>query len=435
MSFQVPAYLAQRQTSLAEDLTQGLGGQRPPSLSIKSQNFTLIDAAGNEKAAGLFDQQTRQFYIDVIIVDGNRAVSKTFYDRPYDPQADDSGPPACFSDNGIGPSSQAQTPQSTTCAACPHAAWGSKINAQTGAQSKACNDAKKVAVIVPGQERLDMPFLLRIPPNTLNKFWAPYLRTLSGTMVGNRPVDVADVVTRITFDPTTQGTLNFQAVRFVSEEEFHAIVALQATDKTAQLVGKMDKVFAGQLPAPAAAPAIAAPLTPTGVAQLGAQAPFAQPAAARAAPIASPSFQQPSGIFPPASHPSGGATTASPSNPPQQPLFQSQQGQQPIFGTPAPFPPQPVPQGLVPPAAIPQQEAPRQRVRRTKAEMQAQQGQQSTPQAPPEIIPPQQPAPMFQQPQAPQPPAQQHGMIQNAPPPPADMASALAAALNLPTGG
>lgn len=417
MSLQVPAYLAQRQTSLADDLTSGLGGQRPPSLSIKAQNFTLIDAAGNEKPAGLFDQATRQFYIDVVVVDGNRAVSKTYYADAYDPNATEFKAPTCYSDNGVGPSSQAQTPQSPSCAACPHNVWGSSVNAQTGKQSKSCQDAKKVAVIVPGQAQLDMAFLLRIPPNTLNKFWAPYLRTLAGMSVGNRPVDASDVVTRITFDATTQGTLNFQAVRFIEEGEFKAVMDLQAGTKTAQLVGKIDTVYQGALPAPQAAPAIAAP-----------------------APVSSGNFGMPLGM-PNSPAPAQVAQT-------QQPFLQPGMPGASPFGQAAP-PPQPMfaqPQQtnvtpLVPPGAIPQQTAQPKRVRRTQAEMQAarQQAQPTQPAAPqPEIIPPQQAQqmqpPMFGQPQPPA-PTVSHGMVQNAPPPPSDMAAALANALNLPTGG
>lgn len=411
MSLQIPAYLAQRTASLGDDLTSGLGGQRPPSLSIKAQNFTLIDAAGNEKPAGLFDQTTRQFYIDVVVVDGNRAVSKTYYADAYDPNATEFKPPTCYSDNGVGPSSQAQSPQSPSCAACPHNVWGSSVNAQTGKQSKSCQDAKKVAVIVPGQAQLDMAFLLRIPPNTLNKFWAPYLRTLAGMSVGNRPVDASDVVTRITFDATTQGTLNFQAVRFIEEGEFKAVMDLQAGTKTAQLVGKTDTVYQGALPAPQAAPAISAPpIQPV-------QQPQFQPQQPQVVQTQQP-FLQP-GV--PGASPFGQAA------PPQQPMFMQPQQ---TNVTP-----------LVPPGAIPAQTVQRQRVRRTQAEMQAARQQAPQPAAAPqpEIIPPQaqqmQP-PMFGQPQ-PQPPAPtvSHGMVQNAPPPPSDMAAALANALNLPTGG
>ena len=398
----IPAHLLRRGSSgLAEDLAGGLSQGRSPTLSIANKEFKLIDAAGNERPAGMFDQATRQLYVDVIIVDGNRSLSKKYYKDAYDPTSEDFKAPTCWSDNGVGPSVQSSEPQSTTCAACPHNAWGSSVNNQTGKLGRACRDAKKVAVIVPGQADLSMAFLLSIPPNTLNKHWAPYLRTLAGQNLGPRKVDVSDVVTRITFDPQTVGSLNFQPVRYVSEEEMDAVIDIQDNEKAAALVGKTDTPRTGALPAPQAAPALSAP----------APAPQAQP-------FITPQMQQPA---------------PAPQN--VVPMFQQ---------------PAPVPQAPAAPA-------PRQRAPRKAAEPAPAVSHQLPPPPPgmfgaPVATPaPQQmfsgpgqtapQAPMFGAPPAP--PQQvlqgqvlppQHGMV-NAPPPPADIGAALAAALNLPTGG
>lgn len=119
----------------------GITGGSPPQISIRGSRFRKIDAAGNEKMLDTLS-------MDIVIVDANEHVSKLYYDQPYDPSANEYFPPACFSDNGVAPSTSAEKPQSETCAMCPQNAWGSATSALTGKNTKACNDAKKLAVLV-----------------------------------------------------------------------------------------------------------------------------------------------------------------------------------------------------------------------------------------------------------------------------------------------
>jgi hypothetical protein len=245
--------------NFADDAVHGLGGVRPPTLSIARQVFTAIDAGGNEKNVSAFDQTQGsptfgRVYVDVIFVDANPNLSHTYYAGKYDPGATEFSPPDCFSDNGIAPSDQATTPQSATCQACPHAVWGSAIS-ERGSQTKACRDAKKVALLIPASGS-EIPFLLRVPPASLNKQFAPYIRMLAQQNMGPRKLTPADVVTRITFDAQEQGVLNFAPVGFITPEQLILVQKAQAPDAiTAQIVGKNDKPFQGALPAPAAQPA------------------------------------------------------------------------------------------------------------------------------------------------------------------------------------
>ncbi len=58
----LPAYLSNRRpTGLTASVTQGLSSGSPPMLSIRSNRFTLIDAACNEKPL-------QTLYADVVIV-------------------------------------------------------------------------------------------------------------------------------------------------------------------------------------------------------------------------------------------------------------------------------------------------------------------------------------------------------------------------------
>jgi hypothetical protein len=59
------------------------------------------------------------------VIDANASVSKIYFDprTPFEPGGDNSNPPICWSDNGIGASAQASQPQNTSCQLCPQAAW------------------------------------------------------------------------------------------------------------------------------------------------------------------------------------------------------------------------------------------------------------------------------------------------------------------------
>jgi hypothetical protein len=272
MTLPVPAHLMGRASrGLGASLTQGLGGaQMPAHISIKGNRFTLVDAAGNEKPHNMLD-------LDVVIVDANPALSKVYYADAYDPTATEYKPPTCFSDNGIGPSSQALTPQHSNCATCPHNIWGSSTSKVTGKQTKACSDTKKLAVFVPhlGQ---DVVFQLRIPPASLKNL-KTYAQSLSGNSIGDRPVEPADVVTKLTFDAQTQGVLNFAPVSFIDETVAGWIDKLDTDGRSAAIVGRTDTVHTGVLAAQPAPQAIAPPQ------------PAPQPAFLQAAP-ASPAFAQ-----------------------------------------------------------------------------------------------------------------------------------------------
>ena len=85
-------------------------------------------------------------YLDVCIIDANPTVSKIFYDpnKKYDPSGADNSAPICFSDNGVGPSMSANSPQASTCAVCPRAEW-TKIN-NNGKNVPWCSQKQKIAL-------------------------------------------------------------------------------------------------------------------------------------------------------------------------------------------------------------------------------------------------------------------------------------------------
>ena len=227
---QVPAHiLARQKRDLIGAATGGINAGSPAHISIAGNRFTLVDDAGNEKP-------WQTLNLDVCVIDANPSVSKIFFDpsKPFVPGGDNSNPPICWSDNGVGASAQAAQPQNTSCQLCPHNFWGSAKSKATGADTKACNDVKKVAVLVPG---IPQVFLLRVPPASL-KGWSKYCNTLAG-----HGVDLPDALTRIEFE--SQGILKFSPVGYVDEQTAALTEQVWTSKGTEQLVGKTDRPWTG----------------------------------------------------------------------------------------------------------------------------------------------------------------------------------------------
>ena len=302
---QLPAHLQHRQNrNLAAQAVGGISAGSPAHISIAGNRFTLVDEAGNQKPV-------QTLYLDVCVIDANAAVSKIYFDprTPFEPGGDNSNPPICWSDNGIGASAQASQPQNASCQLCPQNAWGSATSKATGKPVKACNDVKKVAVIVPG---IDMAFLLRIPPASL-KNWGKDCNTLAG-----HGVDLPDALTRLEFE--SQGILQFTPMGYVDEATAAATDKAIAAHATDQLVGRNDRPWTGQGDAQKIAYAQA-----QGPAQNAIAAPPAQqmapPPQPFGAPAAAPSAFQP----PPQAAPSPFGASQAPASPFGQPGTSSPQ--------------------------------------------------------------------------------------------------------------
>lgn len=190
---------------LNQAATQGLGGVKHPMISRNGNRFTLIDTAGSQRP-------WQQLSIDVVITDAGPNVNRMYFEGDYEPGAGE--PPACFSDNGTGPSREARSPQHPTCTGCPQAAWGSRVTVQ-GKQVPACQSGKKLAVMVIG-DQAGLVYEFRVPPGSFNGKpetdpweggWLWYCNALKGASR-----ELFDVVTRISFKPNTMGVLTFKPI-------------------------------------------------------------------------------------------------------------------------------------------------------------------------------------------------------------------------------
>jgi len=230
---QVPSYAAAlmqdpRLAGLNSALASGTFSSGCPRVSIKGSRFRL-------KVPGAEELVLQTHYMDIIIVDANpHGLSRTYYEATYDPNAEDQTP-SCFSDNGVGPSDQAKNPQCATCAACPHAAWGSKVSA-LGTQIKACSESKRVAVVM-ADNAAGHVYELRIPPASL-KNWGSYIDQLA-----KRGYPAAALITRVSFDAASDfPKLMFTATGWATPDQVSTVVAMLDTEEVNRCTGKNDKV-------------------------------------------------------------------------------------------------------------------------------------------------------------------------------------------------
>lgn len=182
-------------------------------------------------------------YIDMVVL--NVQKSKTFYAEGYTEGSSEK--PDCFSNDGITPDSSAEDQQCTTCALCPHNAWGSGINDKGEAtKGKACSDVQRLAIASPSD--LDDPFMFRVPPASLKNF-AEVSKFLT-----TKRVPLNGAVIRFSFDAEKTGVLLFSAIGGLDADTYAAAKAKMNDELVLAIVGKRNSVAA--LAAPVTKPAL-----------------------------------------------------------------------------------------------------------------------------------------------------------------------------------
>jgi hypothetical protein len=266
VNIQVPAHLAARvgvPSTLAASLTGGLtSGQSFPKISIKSSRFRIKE--GDTET--VLDATT----LDVVIVGANPRLSKTWYAKAWDKDAEPVAPD-CFSLDGVSPDPESEDPQNDLCASCPHNAWGSKVT-PTGQQVKACSDNKRLAV-VSADDPSGPVYLLSVTPAAL-KGLNQYQKELS---VRGIPPEI--VKTRVSFDTDASfPKLKFTFGGFLDADVQEVVDGLFGTDQVKEITGET-------LRTPVAVPQIAKVPAPAPVAPkpaVKAAAPAVEPAPAPA---------------------------------------------------------------------------------------------------------------------------------------------------------
>lgn len=245
------------------------GGGLPPHVSILGGRFTLVDGAGNKRPLNTL-------HMDCVIVDINEKMTRMFWGVDEQGQlkgfdAEVTSPPACFSDNGVAPSSRALEPQAKTCTpdrtgtnGCKWSVWGSAISKRDGkTKIPACQNGIKTALLVAqvqqaqtgaitSVEVMPMAFMLRIPPASIDAFKS-YGKEIGSYGEVTLPwteqkenLDLPLVVTRVSFVEGQIGELQFKPLGYIDAGVDEIIQKLD--DKTVDtIVGRDDVPWDGAL--------------------------------------------------------------------------------------------------------------------------------------------------------------------------------------------
>lgn len=247
----LPAHLAAFAAAADDDLSQGVGIGFP-IMSIKGKVWTLT--RGKTKEVLLNSEGDPRGSIEVVIIKGNRALSKVYYKDGYKEGSADK--PTCYSNDNVAPALDAASPQSAKCETCKHNMWGSRIG-DNGMKGKACSDSRRLAIAAP--DMLNDPMLLRVPAASLK----PLMEYNEGLI--KRGAKYPMVVTKLSFDPAAASPkLVFKPVSFVSADQLKQIEETAASSVVHKILGEglglvseaAEDVF--EQAAPAAAPKVVA---------------------------------------------------------------------------------------------------------------------------------------------------------------------------------
>lgn len=241
MDSKIPAHLAKyvgSQSALAASIAGGLGSNMNyPRISIKGSRFRIVED-GNETVLNVVT-------LDAVIVGANPRLSKAWYARAWDNDAEPSAPD-CYSLDGVGPDPQSTDPQNDLCASCPQNAWGSKIT-PSGQQVKACADKKRLAIVA-AEDPDGAVYLLEVTPAAL-KGLNQYQRELS-----MRGIPPEIVITKIGFDTDASfPKLKFGFGGFIDEPTQAIVSELLGSDQVKGITGEPVDTPEQPVAAPAAA--------------------------------------------------------------------------------------------------------------------------------------------------------------------------------------
>ena len=210
--------------TLTDGVSQGF-----PIISIRGSKWRL-KFAGEEKVIVNEDDDPKPS-IDVVLLKGSAAISKSYYAKRYTEGSDEQ--PDCYSMDGERPDNGSPHKQAKLCMTCPKNQFGSRIT-DDGKKAKACSDVRRVAIL--GAEDLSCqvhgsPMLLRVPAMSL-----PNLKEY-GKQFEARGIPYNAVVTRLSFDPqTAYPAIRFRFVRQLAHEELVEVAKQFVSEQTDRIL-------------------------------------------------------------------------------------------------------------------------------------------------------------------------------------------------------
>jgi hypothetical protein len=166
-----------------------------PTISIKGKTWTLVEG-GERKVMmkpGGEEGEIAQFIEGVIVHSNDKA--RTYYAKRFTEQSAAEGEkPTCYSMDGIAPSPRSIEAQSPKCGSCQWSVFGSATKEDgTAGKGTACASNARLAFAT--VDKIDNPYLLRIPPKSLKP-----LRD-AVAVLRERKIPYPVVVFRLGFDP------------------------------------------------------------------------------------------------------------------------------------------------------------------------------------------------------------------------------------------
>ena len=232
------------------DLTEG-ASVGFPCLTYRGKVWRVVHK-GNEQPLTTPDGDPIPS-VRVVILKANSHLSKIYYEKSY--SEGDSDSPDCFSVNGETPDPGAAHKQSEKCAACPKAAWGSRVT-EDGKELKACQDSRRL-VVVPANdianEALGGPMLLRVPAASLGNLVAydDMLKKANAAYFG--------VATKVSFDmdaayPKLVFEYDGQSTEQITAEDAQLIMELRDGEAAGRILSTQSASEHGSGDAPADKP-------------------------------------------------------------------------------------------------------------------------------------------------------------------------------------
>jgi hypothetical protein len=224
----LPAYLKnQNVENLNGDLISTVSTGFPV-VSIKGKIFAIVRGGERTTMMNPKDPDSPATAIEVVLLKGNKGVSKVYYAKGYQEGTEDQKPD-CYSNEGVKPEDNSKNPQSKQCSTCAHNQWGSKIG-DNGGKGKACQDSKRLAIAAAGL--INDPYLLRVPPASI-KALSEYAAALQ-----KRNLHYSQVVTKIAFEAeAATPKLTFKAMGYLPESAYNEVKAVVDTEVVASILG------------------------------------------------------------------------------------------------------------------------------------------------------------------------------------------------------
>lgn len=244
----VPAHILNLDLArqMNEAASAGLSTGASARIKMNGKQFVLVNGNGDEtpmKAADLTMAADGNAYLPAVIINAKPTLSKTYYAAAYNPSEEGSAPD-CFSDDAVTPSSDVHNPQCSSCAACPHNAFGSDRDQNGNATAgKACTDTKILAVFCKGSV-----YKLKVTPSSL-KFLGLYIKELSA-----RGIPLGNVKTLLGFvEDSSFPVLTFNFGGFIDEAAAGKLAQLAESPEALDIVNEKMSAGTKQLKAPAKA--------------------------------------------------------------------------------------------------------------------------------------------------------------------------------------